>query len=96
MRTNIALGICFASALILGCFCLFGHLSPFWATLNLWITWGFTADWLGRSYRFWSVDIKTLPMEARKGNLRLSGLALGINRASYVWLFAAAVLYFTR
>lgn len=96
MRAYIALGICLGSALVLGLLCVLGHLSPIGATLNLWIIWGFTADWLSQRYRLWFVDTQTLPAEARKGKLRLTGLALGLSRASYVWLAASGVIYFTR
>lgn len=96
MRTYIALASCVVSALVLGYFCLFQHLNPMWATLNLWIIWGFTADWLGG--RLWMLHMrpKEIVHQARRGKLRLTGLALGIQRASYVWLAAAGVLFFAR
>lgn len=95
MRTKIALGVCLASAAIGGYFCLFQHLNPVWATVNLWIIWGFTADWLGG--RLWMLNLrpKEIAHEAKRGKLRLTGLALGIQRASYVWLAASVVAFFT-
>jgi hypothetical protein len=94
MRTNIAFGICFVSVAIGGYLCLFQHLNPLYATVNLWIIWGFTADWLG--CRLWMLHLrpKEIVKEAKHGKLRLTGVALGINRASYVWAGAAAYVFF--
>jgi len=94
MRTYIALGICVVSAALFGYFCLFHHYSPTLTTLNIWVIWSFTADWLGR--RLWLLHLapKQIVHEAKRGKLKLTGLALGISRASYVWLAAAGVFFF--
>ena len=94
MRTYIAIGLCLLSAAVFGYFCVFQHFSPTLTTLNIWVIWSFTADWLGG--RLWLLHLtrKQITREATRGKLRLSGLALGIQRASYAWLAAAGVLFF--
>jgi hypothetical protein len=61
----------------------------------LWVIWFSVALWLDG----WR-NLKSTPRRiydaAKRGDLKMQGLALGIQRASFAWLVAAGVFYFTR
>jgi hypothetical protein len=92
MRNYIALGICLASALGLGVWCLFGR-SPVSTLTDLWVIWFAVALWLD-GWRKLDRTPREIYEAAQLGELQMHGLALGIKRASFVWLAAAGVIYF--
>jgi|ERR1700722_4766056 len=92
-RQNKAIAICLLSAAILGYFAIFRGRSAVATLIELFIVWHFVASWLGN--QFWLLGLKPreIHREARRGGLRLGGLALGIERASFAWLGAAGLLW---
>lgn len=96
MRTHIALLICLLSALILGYFCVFQGRSAVETGVELWLIWFQVASWLGERSWLRNLPLRGIYHSAKRGSLRLTGLALGIERASFVWLAAAGILFFAR
>jgi hypothetical protein len=96
MRTNIAIGICVVSALLLGYFCVFQGYSPVEGAVDLWVIWFQVASWLGD--RQWMLGLKPREIygEAKRGSLKLTGVALTIERASFVFLGAALIMWLIR
>lgn len=96
MRNNIALFVCIAAALLLGYFYVFHDRS---ASVTLWelsLVWFNVAWWLGGVLgRILGLRPREIREQAQRGR-RLTGLALGIERAALVLLLAAGVLFFAR
>jgi len=91
-RRNAALAICLVSAGILGYFCVFQGRSPVETFVELWLIWFQVAWWLGGSLgRLLGLKPREIHGEAKRGSLRLTGLALTIECASFVWLISAGV-----
>src|SRR5882762_9778309 len=90
-RNYIALGLCLAAALGLGYWCLKGR-SPVSTLTDLWVIWFAVALWLDGWRNLHSTPLQWYDA-AKQGRLRMQGLALGIERASLVWLAAAAAFW---
>lgn len=93
MRNNIAIGICLVSAALVGYLCLFHGKSPTSAGVDLWLVWSLTADWLGKRYLLWRLRWTELVDSQKRGKLRLTGLALAIERASLALLASAGLMW---
>jgi protein gp37 len=79
---------------VLGYFCLFQHLSPANTFSDMFIIWLAVAEWLSGRWRLMFQTPKGIYEVAKRGSLGLTGLALGIERMSLVWLLAAVVTFF--
>lgn len=97
MRSTIALTICIGSALLLGYFCVFQHRSPVVTLWELALVWFNVAWWLGGTLgKLLGLRAPQIHQAAKRGSLKLTGLALGIERAAFVWVAAAIVLFLVR
>jgi len=92
-RQNKAIAICLLSAAILAYFAIFRGRSAVSTLIELFIVWHFVASWLGNQLWLLGLKPREIHGETKHGGLRLSGLALGIERASFVWLGAAGLLW---
>jgi hypothetical protein len=93
-RSSIAVSICLLSGLVLGCCCRFLHWSLPSVCSDMFVIWHSVADWLSGRWRLMFQTPKGIYERAKRGSLRLTGLALGIERMSLVWLVAAMVTFF--
>jgi len=85
------LGLCLVSALGLGVWCLYGR-SPVSTLTDLWVIWFAVALWLD-GWRNLARTPRQLFDAAHGDRLRMRGLALGIERASFCWLLAAFIFW---
>lgn len=73
-RSAVALLICAASA-ILGAYLATHGKSRGWTALDVGCVWLVTADWLGRRLWLLGLSLGKVHAEAKRGGLRLTGLA---------------------
>jgi hypothetical protein len=95
-RSTIGMWICALSAMVLGYFCFIKHLvfSPALTCSLLFGIWSSVAEWLsGQSKRLWGATLSEVHQAIKRGELRKTGIALGIERMSFVWLAAAVVIW---
>ena len=91
-RDDVAIVACVLSAAALGYGYLFRHLDAVDVFDWLWIIWFVIARWLGgRWWRTVNLPVSGIYQEAKRGNLRLTGMALVIERAAFVFFGAMVV-----
>jgi hypothetical protein len=91
-RNDLAIVACILSAAALGYGYLSHHLDAVDAFDWLWIIWFVIAQWLGG--RWWgtvNLPVSGIYQEAKRGSLRLTGMALMIERAAFACFGATAV-----
>ena len=91
-RDDTAIVACILSAVALG----YGYVSQRLDVVDLcnwlWIIWFVIAQWLGgRWWRTVNLSVGGIYREAKRGNLRLAGTALMIERAALVFCGATVV-----
>jgi hypothetical protein len=91
-RDDLAIVACILSAVTLGCGYVSHHLDAVDVFDWLWIIWFVVAQWLGgRWRRTVNLSVSGIYQEAKRGRLRLSGTALMIERAAFVFFGAMVV-----
>jgi hypothetical protein len=91
-RDDLAIVACVVTAAALEYGYLSHHLDAVDAFSRLWIIWFAIAQWLdGRWWQRVNLPVSGLYQEAKRGTLRLTGMALMIERAAFV-LFGAMVV----
>jgi hypothetical protein len=91
-RDDLAIAACILSAAALGYGYFSHHLDAVDVFDWLWIIWFVVAQWLGgRWWRTVSLPIGGIYQEAKRGSLRLTGTALMIERAAFVFFGAMVV-----
>jgi hypothetical protein len=91
-RDDVAIVACILSAAALGYGYLSHHLDSVDAFYWLWIIWFVIAQWLGgRWWRTVNLPVSGIYQEAKRGSLRLTGMALMIERAALVFFGAMVV-----
>ena len=94
MRNYIATGLCLVSGAYALVLLHRDGQSAWWIALQLSCAWFVIADWLGRRLWLLSLKIGSIHKEAKRGNMRLTGLALGIHRCALVMFGTAVVKLF--
>jgi hypothetical protein len=88
-RSDVAIVACILSAAALGYGYLSHHLDAVDVFNWLWIIWFVIAQWLdGRWWRRVNLPVSGLYQEAKRGSLALTGMALMIERAAFVFFGA--------
>jgi hypothetical protein len=91
-RDDLAIVACILSAAAFGYGYLSHYLDAVGALKWLWMIWFVIAQWLGgRWWRTVNLPVSGIYQEAKRGSLRLTGMALMIERAALV-LFGAMVV----
>ena len=91
-RDDLAIVACVISAATLEYSYLSHHLAAVDVFRRLWIIWFAIAQWLdGRWWQRVNLPVRGIYQEAKRGTLRLTGMALMIERAAFV-LFGAMVV----
>ena len=94
-RESVAILVCLATSAVALFFLLRGSDSA-WVALYLACVWKFVADWLGKRLWLLKLSIGGIYKEAKRGNLRLTGLPLWIDRASQILWFTAVGFFIAR
>jgi hypothetical protein len=93
-RNYAALAICLLSAAIVGVLFYLGKMVAWKSVLYLACVWTVTADWLGQRFWLLNLGLRGVHKEAKRGSLRLTGLAAGIHHGATVLFLATIVCFF--
>jgi hypothetical protein len=91
-RSTLVVLVCFSSAVGLSGLCLMHKLSPAWTVLLLSIIWDAAAKLLNGQWKYLFLTMGQLHEVSKRGGLRMTGFAKGINRASNVGFVVGLVL----
>jgi len=93
-RNYVALAICLLSTAIVGVLFYHEKMEAWKSVLFLASVWTATADWLGQRFWLLNLSLRGVHREAKRGSLRLTGLAAAIHHGAMVLFLATIVCFF--